>query len=87
MANATLTSAAALLKEIYEGPMASQRLLQLIESTNDGVTARAGGKYVDFPIMIGRNQGLSFRQEMEALGDPYPNHRSTRRTVLRLRSG
>lgn len=72
MAQATLTTVSALLKEVYEGRLESQHneevvTLRRIEKTSDGVTERAGGKYVDFPIKIKRNQGISYRQEWEQL--------------------
>lgn len=75
MANATLTSITALLKEMYEEPFQTQLqdeaiLTQRIEKSSDGVVHKAGGKYVDFPVLVGRNQGISFRQEFETLGNP-----------------
>lgn len=76
MPNATMTSVAGMLKELYEGPIADQLqhenvLTQRWKRTSDGVkTKKTGGKYVDFPVIVGRNQGISFRQEMETLGNP-----------------
>lgn len=72
---ASLTSVSALLKEVYENKIVSQLLdgnkgYKRIESSSMGVTERAGGKYVDFAIMIGRNQGISYRAENEQLGEP-----------------
>jgi hypothetical protein len=69
---ASLTTVAALLKEVYGPRIESQQqeettTIKRIERTSDGVTDRAGGKYVDFPIKVGRNHGISYRQEWEAL--------------------
>lgn len=70
---ASLTTVGALLKEVYGPRIESQQqeettTIKRIERTSDGVTERAGGKYVDFPIKVGRNHGISYRQEWEALG-------------------
>ncbi len=75
MPNANLTSITPILKEMYEGPIAENVqnetvLTQRIVTSNKGVTQKAGGKYVDFPVLVGRNQGISFRQENEDLGEP-----------------
>ena len=75
MANASLTSITGLLKEMYEEPFQTQLqeeniLTQRIEKSSEGVVHKAGGKYVDFPVLVGRNQGISFRQEYETLGNP-----------------
>lgn len=69
---ASLTTVAALLKEVYGPRVENQEqdetvTIKRIERTSDGVTERAGGKYVDFPIKVKRNQGISYRQEWEAL--------------------
>src|SRR5688572_27609686 len=74
MANVNTTSLTPILKVIYEEPIAKSIqnetvLTQRIASTNKGVTHKAGGRYVDFPVLVGRNQGISFRQENETLGD------------------
>jgi len=73
--NANLTSITPILKEMYEGPIAENVqnetvLTQRIVTSNKGVTQKAGGKYVDFPVLVGRNQGIAFRQENEDLGEP-----------------
>lgn len=75
MPNANLTSITPILKELYEGPICKNIqnetvLTQRMVTSNKGVTHKAGGKYVDFPILVGRNQGISFRQENEDLGNP-----------------
>lgn len=72
---ASLTTITPLLKELYEAPIAAQiqqetLFTQRIESSTKGVVQKAGGKYVDFPILVGRNQGISFRREFENMGDP-----------------
>lgn len=75
MPNVNTSSITPILKELYEGPIQSQIqdemiLTARIESTNKGVVQKAGGKYVDFPVVVGRNQGISFRAENEDLGEP-----------------
>jgi hypothetical protein len=74
MVNVNTTSITPILKVIYEEPIAKQIqmetvLTQRIASTKDGVTQKAGGRYVDFPVLVGKNQGISFRAENETLGD------------------
>jgi len=72
---ATLTTVAALLKEVY-GPRIENQLqdetvaLKRIERTSDGVVETVGGKYVDFPIRVKRSSGIGNRAEMEALPSP-----------------
>src|SRR4051812_4661071 len=69
---ATLTTVDALMKEIY-GPRVENQLqdetvaLKRIERTSDGVVETVGGKYVDFPIRVSRNNGIGSRNELEAL--------------------
>lgn len=75
MANVTLTSISSLLKEVYETKIPSQLqdemiLGKRIEKSSEGVVDTTGGKYVYFPVIVGRNQGISYRAEGEALGDP-----------------
>ena len=75
MPNVNIASLTPALKELYEGKIVKAVndetvLTQRIESSTKGVVQKAGGKYVDFPIQVGRNQGISFRQENETLGDP-----------------
>jgi len=72
---ATTTTVAALMKEIYEKRIEKQynnelTALKRIERSSEGVTTRAGGKYVDFPIVTARNPGVGYRQENEALQSP-----------------
>lgn len=76
-ATSTLTQLSDLLKEVYEKRIPSQLyekmvILKRITSTSDGtgVNTNTGGKYVDFPIELGRNEGVSYRSEMETIGAP-----------------
>lgn len=69
---ATMTTVAALLKEVYEKDIQEQlnnevTTLRRVEKTSEGVGTDAGGKYVVFPIQTTRNQGIGARLEMEAL--------------------
>lgn len=69
----TLATLTPILKEVYEGGLNDQlnnevKAWKRIQSTSRG-TQRSGGKYVDFPIHIGRNSGIGSRDEM----DPLPN--------------
>jgi hypothetical protein len=68
----SLTTAAALLKEIYEPGLQEQLNtevvgLRRIEKTSEGVSADTGGRYVRFPVRVRRNQGIGYRQELEQL--------------------
>lgn len=72
MAEASTTTVSALLKEVYGPRLESQQneevvVLKRIEKTSRGVTEHPGGKYVDFPIKVSRNQGISYRKEWEQL--------------------
>lgn len=69
---ATMTTLNAVTKEIYTGKIQEQLQdeavgYKRIESTSEGVTSEVGGKYVTFPIRVGRNNGIGYRNEMEAL--------------------
>jgi len=75
MANTTLTQVSAALKEVYEPRIQRQYQNEMIfgkriEKTSDGISDAIGGKYLDFPIEIARNPGISYRAEAEALGNP-----------------
>lgn len=75
MPDLTLTQVSGLLKEVYENKIPSMLqdetvLMKRIETSSEGVVETAGGKYVNFPIVVGRNQGVSYRAENEALGNP-----------------
>jgi hypothetical protein len=69
---ATLTTVAAIMKEIYEDDVREQLnneivALQRVQKTSEGVTSDVGGKYVTFPIHTQRNTGIGARNELEAL--------------------
>lgn len=69
---ATMTTVSALLKEVYEKDVQDQLNndvvgFKRIEKTSEGVTNDIGGRYVTFPLRVGRNQGIGARNEMEAL--------------------
>jgi hypothetical protein len=68
----SLTTAAALLKELYEPGLVEQLNtevvgLRRIEKTSEGTWADSGGRYVRFPTRVRRNQGIGYRQELEQL--------------------
>jgi hypothetical protein len=69
---ATMSSLDAILKEVYSVRTAEQLNTEItvtkrLEKTSEGVVETVGGKYVDFPIHIGRNHGVGSRKENEAL--------------------
>lgn len=67
--SATLTTVAAILKEMYEGNINDQLnneriTIKRIERTAEGTGTNAvGGKYVTFPVRVSRNAGISYRAE------------------------
>lgn len=72
---ATLTTVAAITKEIYGPRIVDQlenetTLLKRIEKTSRGTTSEAGGKYVTFPLKVRRNHGIGYRNELEQLQNP-----------------
>lgn len=72
---ATLTTVSALLKEVYEKDLQDQLNsdtvgFKRIERTSEGVTNEVGGRYVTFPLRVGRNHGIGARNELEALPTP-----------------
>ncbi len=72
---ATMTTVAALTKEVYGPKIVDQTenetvLLKRIEKTSQGTTSEAGGKYVTFPLKTRRNAGIGYRNELEALQAP-----------------
>lgn len=72
---ATLATLNAVTKEVYEGSMRKQLndetiTLNRIERTAKGTSNEVGGKYVTFPIHIGRNTGIGARNELELLPTP-----------------
>lgn len=72
MAQASMTAFDAILKEVY-GPRIENQLqnevttVKRLQRTSKGVVETVGGKYVDFPIKVGRNSGIGNRKENEAL--------------------
>lgn len=70
---ASMTTVDALLKEVYalrlEDQLQSETTTtKRIERTSEGVVNTVGGRYVDFPIRVTRNSGLSHRNENEQIG-------------------
>jgi hypothetical protein len=84
----TLTTAANILKEVYEPKVRDQlqsetMAIARIEKTSEGVETDAlGGKYVKFAIRVARNHGIGSRNEMEAL--PTPKTQSYEAPTLNL---
>jgi len=75
MADVTMAQISAALKEVYEPRIEAQYNKEIIfgkriEKTSDGISDMIGGKYLDFPIEVARNPGISYRLEGEALGNP-----------------
>jgi hypothetical protein len=87
----TLTTAANILKEVYEPQVRDQLQSEVIaisriEKTSEGVeTNSVGGKYVRFGVRVQRNHGIGSRNEMEAL--PSPKTQDYRDAQLRLSYG
>lgn len=72
MAQATMTALDALLKEVYSVRLQDQLNSDVVttkrlERSSQGVIETVGGKYVNFPIRVGRNTGVGNRKENEAL--------------------
>lgn len=86
-----MTTAANVLKEIYEPRVRDQLQSELItisriEKTNEGIeTDKIGGKYVRFAVRVQRNHGIGYRNEMEAL--PNPRTQDYRDAQVRLAYG
>lgn len=85
---ATMTTVSALLKEVYEKDVQDQMNNDIvgfkrIERTAEGVTNEVGGRYVTFPLRIGRNHGIGARNEMEAL--PTPGQQKTTAARINLK--
>jgi hypothetical protein len=87
----TLTTAANILKEIYEPRVRDQlqsevKTISRIEKTSEGVkNDSVGGKYVRFAVRVQRNHGIGSRNEMEAL--PTPRTQDYRDAQVRLSYG
>lgn len=72
---ATLTTVAAITKEIYGPRIVNQLesetvLTKRIEKTSRGTESTVGGKYVTFPLKVRRNTGIGYRNELEQLQSP-----------------
>lgn len=89
---ATLTTAAAITKEVY-GPRIVEQLesetvlTTRIEKTSRGVETTVGGKYVTFPLRTRRNTGIGYRNELEALQAPGQQGYASVRVPLRYGFG
>jgi len=70
--SATMDTVDAILKEVY-GPRIVDQLqheqvaIKRLEKSSDGITETVGGKYVNFPLKVGRNHGQGYRNENELL--------------------
>ncbi len=69
---ATMTTVDAILKEVYalriEDNLQDETVaLKRIERSSEGIIETVGGKYVNFPIRVGRNTGIGSRSELEEL--------------------
>lgn len=89
---ATLSTVNALLKEVYEKDVQDQLNSDVvgfkrIERTSEGVTNEVGGRYVTFPLRVGRNHGLGARQENEALPTPGQQKTTAARVGLKYLYG
>jgi hypothetical protein len=65
---ATMTTAAGILKEVYEGGVNDQLQHEAvthkrIEATSEDIFENAGGKWTVFPVRTKRNHGISYRDE------------------------
>jgi len=89
---ATLSTVNALLKEIYEPDVQDQLNYDVvgfrrIEKTSEGVTNDVGGRYVTFPLRVGRNHGIGARNENEALPTPGQQKTTAARVGLKYLYG
>ncbi len=89
---ATLTTASAILKEVYEPKIQNQMqneavALKRIERNSENIEHQVGGKYVTFPLHVRRNQGLGYRNELEALPTPGQQGYSSARISLKYGYG
>src|SRR6056297_1369733 len=87
---ATLETVDAILKEIY-GPRIVDQLqnetvaIKRIEKSSDNIVETVGGKYVNFPLKVGRNHGQGYRNENEAL--PAAKRQKYNEVVIKLKYG
>lgn len=69
---ATMTTVDAILKEVYalriEDNLQNETVaLKRVERSSEGIIETVGGKYVNFPLRVGRNTGIGSRNELEEL--------------------
>lgn len=89
---ATLATATAILKEVYE-PKMNEELndeavaLKRVEQSSDGISNEIGGKYVTFGLHTRRNSGIGARNEMEQLPTPGQQGYAAARVGLRYQYG
>jgi hypothetical protein len=86
----TLASIDATLKEVYQGSVRRQLfdetvLLKRVQRSNSGISTETNGKYVTFPVHVGRNGGLGSRNEGEVL--PTAGSQQYAAARLALKSG
>lgn len=87
---ATLETVDAILKEIY-GPRIVDQLqnetvaIKRIEKSSDNIVETVGGKYVNFPLKVGRNHGQGYRNENELL--PAAKRQKYNEVVVKLKYG
>lgn len=84
---ASTVTAAAVLKEVYEGDLRKQlnsktKLLQFIEKGPG--SNRVGAKYITFPVHVSRNSGVGARRELETL--PTAGNQGTTSARITLKS-
>lgn len=89
---ASLATASAILKEIYEPRIRKQLedenvALKRIEKSSDGVENTVGGRYVTFAIKTRRNSGIGARNELEALPTPGQQGNAAARVGLKYQYG
>ena len=89
---ATLSTVNALLKEVYEKDVQDQLNndvvgFKRIERTSEGVTNEVGGRYVTFPLRVGRNHGIGARNESELLPTPGQQKTAAARVGLKYLYG
>lgn len=83
----TLATLTPILKEVYEGGLETQlnneaKAWNRVER-NAKASKKFGGKYVNFPIHVGRNSGIGSRNENEAL--PVAGFQDTRELTVPMK--
>ncbi len=89
---ASLATASAILKEIYEPRIRKQLdddnvALRRVEKSSDGVENTVGGRYVTFAIKTRRNTGIGARNELEQLPTPGQQGNAAARVGLKYLYG